>query len=84
MLQRLKAGILRAYIHFTATRGWRGHYPHNPWSELPLPGAAGPINSRMYSHEQGADRPLLLYFHGGGWALGDLEAYHGLCQRLAA
>ena len=84
MLQRLKAGILRRYIRFTAIRGWRGHYPHNSWNELPVPGAAGNIVSRLYSHEDGAGRPLVLYLHGGGWTLGDLDAYHGLCQRLAA
>ena len=27
--------------------------------------------------------PCLLYLHGGGWVLGDLESHDGICRRLA-
>jgi acetyl esterase len=27
--------------------------------------------------------PCLVYFHGGGWTLGDLESHDGLCRALA-
>lgn len=84
MLQQLKARLLRRYIRFTAIRGWRGHFPDNPWSELPLATPIGSIPSRLYSHPDAANMPLVIYLHGGGWTLGDLDAYHGLCQRLCA
>ncbi|WP_455361020.1 alpha/beta hydrolase [Streptomyces sp. SYSU K21746] len=34
----------------------------------------------------GADggRPLVVYFHGGGWVLCDLDTHDGLCRRLAS
>lgn len=27
--------------------------------------------------------PLLIYFHGGGWCVGDVESYDVLCRQLA-
>src|SRR6185312_182045 len=27
---------------------------------------------------------LLVYFHGGGWVIGDLETHDGHCRRMAA
>lgn len=29
-------------------------------------------------------RPVILYFHGGGWMLGDLQTHHSLCAEIAA
>ncbi|HVV98805.1 MAG TPA: alpha/beta hydrolase [Planctomycetaceae bacterium] len=29
-----------------------------------------------------ADRPLVVFFHGGGWVLGDLNSHDGLCRVL--
>ena len=28
-------------------------------------------------------QPLLIYFHGGGWTIGDLESHDRICRRLA-
>lgn len=28
-------------------------------------------------------RPVILYFHGGGWMLGDLQTHHSLCAEIA-
>src|SRR5690606_10096448 len=41
--------------------------------DLTIPGAAGPLPARLY-RPAGIDDPcaLLVYFHGGGWVLGDL------------
>ena len=32
----------------------------------------------------GAPAPLLLFFHGGGWVIGDLDTHDGVCRFLAA
>jgi acetyl esterase len=53
--------------------------------ELELPGPAGPIPARLYT-PPGAEgpAPLLAYFHGGGWVIGDLDTHDDPCRFLAA
>ena len=44
------------------------------------------LNARLYRplDSSGDDElPLLIYFHGGGWCVGDLESYDVLCRELA-
>src|SRR5262245_42779215 len=45
---------------------------------ISIPGPAGPIPARVYDPvgNRGAARPVLAYFHGGGWVQGDLETHH--------
>jgi acetyl esterase len=40
-----------------------------------------PLGARLYGH--GTPRPLLVYFHGGGWAIGNLDTHDRICRRLA-
>ncbi len=52
---------------------------------LAIPGPAREIPARLYV-SLGAPRPpqpLLVYYHGGGWVIGDLETHDGLCRFLA-
>ena len=52
--------------------------------EIDIPGRGGPIPARVYlPHDGDAVRPLLVYFHGGGWVVGSLEGYDTSCRRLA-
>lgn len=46
-----------------------------------IPGPAGAIPVRIYRPrvEPGRPLPMLVYFHGGGWVLGDLDGFDGLC-----
>ena len=54
--------------------------------DLAIPGPAGTIPARFYEPPGMGleDRPLVVYFHGGCWALGDLDTHDGLCRFLAA
>jgi cation diffusion facilitator CzcD-associated flavoprotein CzcO/acetyl esterase/lipase len=47
-----------------------------------LPGAAGPLDYRLYRPATPGPHPVLLYFHGGGWMLGDQTADGPLCRDL--
>src|SRR5258707_9699573 len=52
-----------------------------------VPGQAGPIPARFYVPEglpAGGPSPLLVYFHGGGWGIGDLDTHDGVCPFLPA
>ena len=52
---------------------------------LEIPGPAGPLPARLYRPEGVAeDAPLLVFFHGGGFVISDLESHEAMCVRLAA
>ena len=46
-------------------------------------GPAGAIRVRIYRPDSGGPRPALVYFHGGGWVIGDLETHSGVCRAVA-
>jgi acetyl esterase len=45
---------------------------------------AGTIPARLYRPREGGLLPLLVYFHGGGWVIGNLETHDDVCRDLAA
>lgn len=51
--------------------------------ELAAPGPAGPIRVRLYRPTAQAHLPLVVFFHGGGFVLCDLETHDALCRSLA-
>ncbi len=51
--------------------------------DLAVPGPAGAIPARLYRSSEEQTAPVLVYFHGGGWVIGDLDIYDGLCRALA-
>jgi len=57
-------------------------------TSIEIPGPAGPIPARLYRPLQLRQRdglaPALLYFHGGGWVIGDLDTHDVVCRTLAA
>jgi acetyl esterase len=52
-------------------------------SDRVIPGPGGDIPIRVYRPTASAPLPVLVYFHGGGWTIGDLEVGHGACTVLA-
>jgi len=48
-----------------------------------LPGPAGEIPVRIYAPSEQRGLPALVYFHGGGFVIGDLETHDGTCRSLA-
>ncbi len=63
--------------------------PPDPVAEMrdvTIDGPAGPLSLRAYrgaGTPEGEALPGLLYLHGGGWVLGDLDSHDGVCCRLA-
>lgn len=53
-------------------------------SDRELPGPGGPLAIRVYDPEPAAALPILVYLHGGGFALGDLDSHDGICRTLAS
>jgi acetyl esterase len=52
--------------------------------DLSLPGPAGALPARLYRPPGlRTPAPVLIYFHGGGWVIGDLDTHDVLCRQLA-
>ncbi|HET6907936.1 MAG TPA: alpha/beta hydrolase fold domain-containing protein [Mycobacteriales bacterium] len=47
-----------------------------------LPGPDGPLAYRLYRPSTPGPHPVVVYFHGGGWVLGDLDSDDPLCRDL--
>ena len=47
-----------------------------------IPGPSGELPIRVYT-PTGGPHPVVVYFHGGGWVIGDLESHDGVCRALA-
>ena len=51
-----------------------------------IPGPAGPLTVRLYrglGTDASANLPCMLFLHGGGWVIGNLESHDRMCRRLA-
>jgi acetyl esterase len=58
-----------------------------PVEDLSADGAHGVIPLRLYrprGTRTGERLPVLVYFHGGGWVIGDLDTHDVLCRQLVA
>jgi acetyl esterase len=50
-----------------------------------IPGAAGSLKSRLFRPRSAAAvrLPVLLFFHGGGFCIGDIDTHDAICRQLA-
>lgn len=48
-----------------------------------IPGPIDSIPVRIYTPRSEAPLPVIVYYHGGGWMVGNLDAADVLCRRLA-
>src|SRR3979411_2521613 len=54
---------------------------------LAIPSPAGSIPARIYTPKKlrraNGLAPALVFFHGGGWVIGDLDSHDVVCRKLA-
>jgi acetyl esterase/lipase len=62
------------------TRAFRGPQIHVAVTEVSIPGPAGDIRARHYRPATSEPTPLLVFYHGGGWTIGDLDTHDALCR----
>jgi acetyl esterase len=51
--------------------------------DLTAPGPGGPIPLRLYRPAAEGTLPVLVFFHGGGWVIGDISTHDTVCRHLA-
>jgi len=53
-------------------------------SHVLIPGPAGPLLARVFRPDvdDAAQPPVIVYFHGGGWVIANLDVYEPSCRAL--
>ncbi len=51
-------------------------------TDLTIDRADGAMAARHYAPAGNGRRPLLVYYHGGGFVIGDLDSHDSVCRRL--
>ena len=78
-------------VHTLTPAEARRFYLERRFFTQPEPPAVGEVHSlqtgdglplRMYRPTAGGVHPVLVYFHGGGWTIGDLDTHDVLCRQL--
>jgi len=54
-------------------------------SDHEIPGPAGPLKTRLFRPRSAAQGglPVLVFFHGGGFCIGDIDTHDPVCRQLA-
>ncbi|WP_085523691.1 alpha/beta hydrolase [Tuberibacillus sp. Marseille-P3662] len=47
-----------------------------------IPGPGGDLPIRIYTPEGTGPFPVLVFYHGGGWVIGDLDSHDNMCRSL--
>jgi acetyl esterase len=82
-LETLPINVARA-VYKNMRKDNPADYPELDVRDLPVAGGAGEIMARLYAPKGvAAPGPGLVYFHGGGFVLGDLDTLGTFCRRLA-
>jgi acetyl esterase len=55
-----------------------------PTEDRDVPGPAGDFPVRIYRPDSDQPLPVVVYFHGGGFVIGDIATHDSTCQRLAS
>jgi acetyl esterase/lipase len=62
----------------------RSFHPELRVQDRTIDGPAGPINIRIYwPPTDHVEPPVVLFFHGGGFVVGDLDTHDGTCRQHA-
>lgn len=73
------ADASRARLRET-TAGLGGGDIHVDVRDIVFPGPAGDITARHYRPVGGGAKPLLVFYHGGGFVIGNLDSHDAICR----
>lgn len=75
--------LLRAGMEAQSTLSPGDPLPVAKVEDRSIPGPAGEVPVRVYTPEGSGPFPVLVYFHGGGFVLCNLDTHDGTCRSLA-
>ena len=52
--------------------------------DIEVPGPARSLPARIYRPAADGDLPTVVFFHGGGWVIGDIDTHDNQCRTLCA
>lgn len=52
-------------------------------SDIVIPGPAGDIKARVYTPAGEGPFPIIVYYHGGGWVIADIDTYDASARALS-
>ena len=52
-------------------------------SDIVIPGSAGDIKARVYTPPCDGPFPVIMYYHGGGWVIADIDTYDASARALS-
>ncbi len=73
----------RGAYHDLASHLWPSPTEVAEVRECLIPTPDGSVAARLFVPEVDDGRATLVYFHGGGFVMGDLDTHEALCRRLA-
>lgn len=83
-LDSIDLGEFRTRVNTSAARAPKLDVPLQSVADRAIPGPAGDIAIRVYTPIGDGPFPLLVYLHGGGYVLGDLDIADPICRALAS
>ena len=51
--------------------------------DMTIPGPAGDIKARVYTPDGEGPFPVIVYYHGGGWVIADIDTYDASARALS-
>ena len=57
--------------------------PISETRDVAIPGPGGPIPARLYRSATTGALPVLVFFHGGGWVVGNIDSHEAMCRHIA-
>lgn len=81
MLDTLSPEDARRQMEMTRAAAPPGDPVHQV-EDRSIPGPGGEIPVRIYRPEGSGPLPALVYFHGGGWVIGNIQTHDATCRSL--
>lgn len=81
-LATLDVAALRASVRETSLAAPPLDVPLGHIFDRRVPGPCGDLDVRIYQPQGEGPFPVLVYFHGGGWVVGDLDTQDSICRGL--